>query len=52
MWEVMYDVNKFYYHWLIKKLLSANGLTEQSQTVRQTERERERERRQSRGEAI
>ena len=28
MWEVMYAVNMFYCHWLIKKLLSASGLGE------------------------
>ena len=27
MWKVMYAMNKFYCHWLIKKLLSANGVT-------------------------
>ena len=27
MWEVMYAASIFHYHWLIKKQLSANGLT-------------------------
>ena len=27
----LYPVNKFYCHWLIKKLLWANGLTEERQ---------------------
>lgn len=28
MWEVMYTMNMFHCHWLLKTLLSANGLTE------------------------
>ena len=31
MWNFpLSAVNMFYYHWLIKKLFSANGLTEES----------------------
>ena len=39
MWEVMYAVSMFYCHWLIKKVLSANGLTEKSQDERDIQRQ-------------
>ena len=37
MWEVMHAVNMFYCQWLMKKLLLANDLREQSQ-AKETER--------------
>ena len=39
MWDFpLYAMNMFYCHWLIKKLLSVNGLTEYSQAGKDIER--------------
>ena len=39
MWESsLYAINMFYCHWLIKKLLLADGLTEYNQAGKDIER--------------